>query len=99
MGLYDELNKVITEAIVQDPIIEISDKLDSLEFVETNVPGIIKFVKNKNTNYTHIITLFLYTDEIIWDVIKDTKTISKRTYRYITLQNIYLILEQIDRME
>lgn len=99
MGLYDELNKVITEAIVQDPIIEISDKLDSLEFVETNVPGIIKFVKNKNTNYTHIITLFLYTDEIMWEVIKDTKTISKRTYRDITLQNIYLVLEQIDRME
>lgn len=99
MGLYDELNKVINEAIVQDPIIEISDKLDSLGFVETNVPGIVKFVKNKNTNYTHIITLFLNTDEIIWDVIKDTKTISKRTYRYITLQNIYLILEQIDRME
>lgn len=99
MGLYDELNKVINEAIVQDPIIEISDKLDSLGFVETNVPGIIKFVKNKNTNYTHIITLFLYTDEIIWEVIKDTKTISKRTYRYITLQNIYLVLEQIDRME
>lgn len=99
MGLYDELNKVINEAILQDPIIEISDKLDSLGFVETNVSGIVKFVKNKNTNYTHIITLFLNTDEIIWDVIKDTKTISKRTYRYITLQNIYLILEQIDRME
>ena len=99
MGLYDELNKVINEALVEDPIIEISDKLDSLGFVETDAPGIIKFVKNKNTNYTHIITLFLNTDEIVWEVIRDTRTISKQTYRYITLNNINLVLEQIDGME
>lgn len=99
MGLYDELNKVINEALVEDPIIEISDKLDSLGFVETDAPGIIKFVKNKNTNYMHIITLFLNTDEIVWEVIRDTKTISKQTYRYITLNNINLVLEQIDGME
>lgn len=99
MGLYDELNKVINEALVEDPIIEISDKLDSLGFVETDAPGIIKFVKNKNTNYMHIITLFLNTDEIMWEVIRDTKIISKQTYRYITLNNINLVLEQIDGME